>query len=83
MTMIASRNPIRGSITACKTPTAVCMAPVKGTLALVVFLRLGLGRCSRLRLSCRDLLFFLCLGCGRFLDRLFLAIRGSPDVVFP
>jgi len=64
-------------MTACNTETAVYIAPVNGTLALVVFLRLRLGRSSRLRLSCCDFFCFLCLGYGRFEDPLRLAILGS------
>ena len=31
-------------MTACNTETAFCIAPVKGTLALLVFFRWGFGR---------------------------------------
>ena len=43
-TTIAKRKAILRSMTACKTETAVCIAPVNGTLALVVFFRLGFRR---------------------------------------
>jgi hypothetical protein len=40
-TTIANRKAILWSKTACKTETDVCIAPVNGTLALVVLLRFG------------------------------------------
>ena len=53
---------------------------VRGNLAQVVRFRFGFGFRKRFRLSCCDDCFFvLCRGCGRLLDRLRLAIRGSPD----
>jgi integrase len=50
--VIASQKAILRPVTACKTGTAACIAPVNGTLAFAVFFRLGFRLWSRLRLSC-------------------------------
>ena len=55
-------------MTACNTETAVCIAPVNGTLALVVFLRLGFGRCKSLAFVVLRLLLFLVFGLRTLLE---------------